>query len=263
MLNDAHKCGAAIVGSMNGSTLSAAVIVPGYREADRIGETLTSVQGQGATIVVVAGDADTAAAAAAHPATDTVVEDDADGVGAARNQGVAAVDADVVLFLDADTVAPDDWVETHLAHYADPEVVGAGGPIRPEPGARLKHRVMFRLLYDYLGRVLWTVLPTQISTWNCSYRRSAFMAEGGFDEEIEFMEDSELAIRMNDRGTVVFDPGCVTYTAVRRMEQQGYLRLAWQYGKAFTKRYLLGRDTVGDTYFPSSQGISREDVYAE
>ena len=49
------------------------------------------------------------------------------GPGAARNAGLAAVDTELVAFLDSDCVAPPGWLERLGRHFADPNV-GAVAP---------------------------------------------------------------------------------------------------------------------------------------
>lgn len=228
---------------------SASVVVPGYREADRIPRCLDSLAGQDAEVVVVAGDDGTRAAAEAHAACDRVVDDEGNGAGAARNRGVEAATGEVLLFTDADTTVPPDWVANHCRHYADPDTVGVGGPARPLDGG-WKDRVLFKLLSDYWYRVSWPVGFVQLPTFNCSYRASTFRASGGFDEEIPFMEDTELSLRLRDAGRFVYDPDTRVSTSARRERDEGYLSLFVTYVRAYVSYYVLGRE-FDDDYFAS------------
>lgn len=54
------------------------------------------------------------------------------GLSGARNTGVAATDADVVLFLDDDAVADPGWAAALLGCFADPAVMAAGGTVEPD-----------------------------------------------------------------------------------------------------------------------------------
>lgn len=53
------------------------------------------------------------------------------GLSGARNTGVAATEADVVLFLDDDAVAEPGWAAALLACFTDPAVMAAGGTVEP------------------------------------------------------------------------------------------------------------------------------------
>jgi glycosyltransferase involved in cell wall biosynthesis len=230
------------------SAPEAAVVVPAYEEADRLDRTLSALEGQGATVVVVAGGADhTAEVARQHAGADRVIPDErGDGPAAARNAGARAVDAEVVCFTDADTVVPPGWVDRHRAHYHRPEVVGVGGPLRPLDGD-LSDRVAFRLLSDYWYRLSWPVGFVQASANNCSYRREPFLAAGGFDADLGFIEDTDASLRMRHVGEMVYDPLAHVHTSPRRQHDEGYLGLFLTYLQGYL-RYALGLDP-GDGYF--------------
>ena len=228
--------------------MEGSVVVAAYEEADRLGATLDSLADVDELIVVAGGEDGTLELASEHTAVTQVIEDDAGaGPAHARNVGADAASGDVVLFTDADTEVGPEWYDRHLAHYEDPDVVGVGGPLRPKSD-RLKHRVLFALLSDYWYRVSWPVGFVQQSGNNCSYRREAFLEEGGFDEDIGFMEDTELSLRMKHRGRIVYDPDAWVETAVRRQTDEGYLSLFLTYARAYVDYYVRGRDP-GDHYF--------------
>ena len=229
--------------------VSASVIVPAYEEPVFLSQCLSSLRGQAAEVVVVASDAPTRHVAQSHAACDLVVEDDGEGAGAARNRGVEASTGDVLLFTDADTTVPPEWVATHCRHYDNPSVVGVGGPARPLDGDTADE-VLFRILSDYWFRASWPLGFIQLPTFNCSYRRSTFLEHGGFDEGIPFMEDTELSLRLRDTGEFVYDPGTRVATSVRRESDQGYLSLFLLYARAYVYYYVLDREFDGE-YFAS------------
>lgn len=229
---------------------SASVVVPAYEEPDNLQRCLSALADQDAEVVVVAGGDDhTDAVAREHPACDHVVSDEGNGAGAARNRGVEAASGEVLLFTDADTVVPERWVATHRRHYSDDDVIGVGGPARPLEGG-LKHRVLFKLLSDYWYRVSWPLGFVQQPTFNCSYRRDVFEAGGGFDEDIPFMEDTELSMRLKEYGEVVYDPATAVRTSVRRERDEGYLSVFVTYARAYFDYYVRGEDFDGQ-YFDS------------
>jgi glycosyltransferase involved in cell wall biosynthesis len=228
---------------------TASVVVPAYNEADRLEQCLSSLAGQDAEVVVVAGGDDgTPELAASHDAVDVVVRDENRGPGAARNRGVEAASGDVVLFTDADTVVPEDWVVTHRRHYEDDDVVGVGGPAAPLEGG-LRNRVLFTLLSDWWYRVSWPVGFVQLPTFNCSYRTATFREHGGFDESIPMMEDTELSLRLRDAGTLPYDPETRVETSARREQDEGYLSLFATYVSAYVTYFLLGREPDEEGFF--------------
>ena len=212
---------------------TASVVVPAREEAGRLERTLDSLARQSfdgrLEVIVVASGAATLAAARDHPAVGRALDDERrDGPGAARNRGAAVATGDVLLFTDADSVVPPTWVRRHWRHYATPRVVGVGGPLRPLADG-LYHRALFRLLSDWWYRVSWPVGFVQQPGPNCSVRRAAFEAIGGFDESLPFLEDTDLSLRLREAGSVVYDSRCPVRTSVRRHEREGYLPLFLAY----------------------------------
>lgn len=229
-------------------SLSASVIIPAYDEPVLLSQCLSALRDQTADeVVVAASDETTQRIAKRHAACDTVVSDDRNGAGAARNRAVDASSGNILLFTDADTIVPPDWVSTHRRHYADSSVIGVGGPARPLDGST-KDEILFKLLSDYYYRVFWPVGFTQLPTFNCSYRRSTFLEHDGFDEEIPFMEDTELSLRLRDAGELVYDAETRVDTSARRENTEGYVSVFLTYAHAYFSHYVLNSD-FEDGYF--------------
>ncbi|SEP89658.1 glycosyltransferase [Natrinema salaciae] len=232
--------------------LDASVVVPARDEEPRLERTLDSLAAQAydgrLEVIIVATGTETARVARAHPTVDrALIDDRGAGPGPARNRGAAAAGGDVLLFTDADTVVPPSWVRRHCRHYAAGDVVGVGGPLRPlEDGVR--HRVLFRLLSDWWYRVSWPVGFVQQPGCNCSVRRTAFDAVGGFDDSLGFLEDTDLSLRLRREGAVVYDRACPVDTSARRQERVGYGSLFWTYLVGYLAYAVPGRSPSRD-YF--------------
>jgi glycosyltransferase involved in cell wall biosynthesis len=228
--------------------LDAAVVIPAYNERATIESTLDALHGQNADVIVVAGGDDgTGTVARAHPATNCVIADAAaSGPAAARNRGARAAESTVVCFTDADTIVPPGWVVQHLSHYHDPGVIGVGGPMQPLDGDWTDD-VLFKLLSDWWYRVSWPFGFVQATGNNCSYHRERFLDAGGFDESMSFVEDTDCSLRMDNHGTMVYDPHIPVETSIRRQNQKGYLRLFFTYAVGYV-RYVFGYDP-GKGYF--------------
>lgn len=128
------------------------------------------------------------------------------GASAARNAGLAAAHADLVLFLGADILAEPQLVAEHLQwHRLHPEPeVGVLGHVRwadeitETPFLRWLDR---GIQFDY-GSIDGTEAGWgRLYTANVSFKRSFLERVGGFDEEFQFLyEDLDLGYRLNDLG---------------------------------------------------------------
>ena len=170
------------------------------------------------------------------------------GRASARNAGIAAARAPVVLFTDADIIASDDLLERHVSDHA------AAGERRV---AVVGCELQVKSLEDYRAqrdqpltrRPLHPATRTRLSwlyflTGNASVRRENLLAVGGFDEDFTGYghEDLELGYRLSKAGVELhYDAGAVNYHwhPVGYEEQKGKMELA---GVSTVRFYRKHRD---------------------
>jgi GT2 family glycosyltransferase len=176
----------------------ASIVIPSYGRPEYLDVALASVSAQAKrasveVLVVSDGpDAQTASVAQRHGAK-LVSLAAPSGLNAARNAGIEAAAADLIVFLDDDVYAPSGWLEALLAGVASaPDREVYGGPIRarlegggpracgrePPPISTLDH-----------GRNDCDV--PHVWGANMAIRRSAITRIGGFDEAIRGRGDEE------------------------------------------------------------------------
>jgi len=226
------------------------VVVPSYRRSDELVRCLEDLASQvepplEVVLVLQAYPADAAKSIRERfgRALNLSIAEFAEGLGTsgARNEGLRMSRGEIVAFIDDDVRLPKDWSAAMVACYADSAVGGAGGFV-DHPG----HYGPFRnAAYRVLGltsnrfRIDWggfnvgpAFNPPGVHTaeWlagcNMSFRRSAILAVGGFDEALGafWHEDSDVTYRVlksgwrvvaSDKVTVRHFPSSVNRPSLR------------------------------------------------
>jgi cellulose synthase/poly-beta-1,6-N-acetylglucosamine synthase-like glycosyltransferase len=138
------------------------------------------------------------------------------GPATARNAGVRAVGADVVIFTDDDTVPSPGWVGAALGRLGEhPEEVAVEGPVSSPT---------YDPLYAYSVH---SDDPGHYWTCNIAYRRAVLEAIGGFAEDTfpyAHCEDLDLAYRALKVGAIGFASGMSIVHVPRAMGIMDFIR---------------------------------------
>lgn len=186
--------------------VTVAVITPTKNRLQLLQETVDSVQRQsyGAwehLIVDDGSDDGTAAEMTRRAATDERIRyikrvGAVSGANACRNLGVAESRADLIVFLDSDDLLEPDSLARRVAVMRRNEdldfVTFQTGVFKSVPGD-LRRQLDPELIGDDLLRFLLFEVPWQTTapTW----RKTAFLQLGGFDESLSSWQDVDLHIR--------------------------------------------------------------------
>ena len=137
------------------------------------------------------------------------------GVAVARNHGIQAAQADLILFLDDDVIPSPQLVAEHLA-YPDRDAIVLGPMLTPRdtrlaPWVLWEQRMLEKQYRDMLaGR--WQPTARQFYTGNTSLYKRYLEQAGGFDPTFRRAEDVELAYRLKDQGCrFEFNPRAEAY----------------------------------------------------
>jgi len=177
------------------------VVVIGRNEGGRLVRCLESVRrmtpiGGPVEVLYVDSDSTDDSAQRARPLASRVIELHPARPCAAlgRNAGWRAARAELVLFLDGDTILHPDFVAASLAEFAEDAVAVVWGhrrEIHPE-----------RSVYNRVLDLDWIHPPgeTEFCGGDALMRRSALELVGGFDDGLVAGEEPELCQRLRARG---------------------------------------------------------------
>jgi Glycosyl transferase family 2 len=208
------------------------VVTPAYNVAPFIGDAIASVLAQSHAdwrmVVVDDGSHDDTVAVASRcpdPRLSLIRQPHA-GVSAARNRGVAALDAEALLFLDADDwLAPDALAVLDRTLAACPWAAAAAGAyVRVRPGTQPAARPRRPPDGDLLARIL--VRNPFANGGHLLIRRQAAEAAGPFRTDLHYGEDWEYWIRIALQGEFAAVPERHPLCFVRERPGSAYLRMA-------------------------------------
>jgi mycofactocin glycosyltransferase len=228
------------------------VVVPVRDRADTLDRCLSAVRlgttgldtgGTPLPVVVVddgSQDADGVAEVCHRHGARLVVRDRCGGPAAARNDGLAIVETELVAFLDSDCLPPPGWLGRLVGLFADPQVGAVAPRVTP-----LGHPASIRrpsVLSSYsaarspldLGRDEGEVGPGRrvayVPTAALVVRRSALSALRNFDQSLRYGEDVDLVWRLGDAGWHIRYVPSVMVDHVEPTSWRALLRRRYHYG---------------------------------
>jgi hypothetical protein len=161
-----------------------AALIPAYNEADLIGETVAAalaMPGVDEVVVIDDGSGDATASVAADAGARTIQQIQNSGKGAALNAGLAQVEADIYLMIDADlgTSASETCrlLEPILAGHADMSIAIMSAPKGHKGGFGLVMRLSRWAIKRLGGMVVTAPLSGQRA-----FRKEVIESIGGFEQ---------------------------------------------------------------------------------
>ena len=223
----------AILGAGCGKTAMISVIIPAYNEAGHIRPTLENLASARALLgveVIVSddGSADGTLEAALGRADLIIrpVHGQRTGPGAARNRGAAKSRGDLLVFLDADSRIRDP-----LGFFGRIEEVFSARSlaaatcrlaVEPEEAGPLVRAL--HLVQDLVIMAENLVNIHVSGGWCQIVDRAAFVAVGGYDEDLSVSQDVDLFKRLGRLGRTRLIPGLLVYESPRRYRERGLIR---------------------------------------
>lgn len=201
------------------------IVVPVKDDLAGLERCLKRLSAGGASVSVLVVDDGSTAAAQVRTLVDDhgarlVRRETSGGPGVARNAGLAEVDTELVVFVDADVEGTAEWLQALVGHFDDPAVVAVAPRVRSRPGPGLRDRYEREHSPLDLGASPSIVGPGRavayVPTAALVVRRGDVVSIGGFDTELRFGEDVDLIWRLVAAGGIVrYDPSVEVVHAPR------------------------------------------------
>lgn len=193
------------------------VIIPAYNAEKTLPDCIKALKDQANVpgtyeIILVDNGSSDQTARLAQEAGWQVQHQPVRGPGACRNKGLGVAKGAIICFTDADCAPEKNWLEEVTRPLReDPSVTGCKGIYKTH-----QRSVAARFVQaEYEGKYRQLAQQDQIDfidTYCAAYRSKALFDIGGFNEEFQKAEDTEMAYRLASTGhKLVFHPHAAVY----------------------------------------------------
>lgn len=212
------------------------VVIPAFNEEDYLGETLASLgrataflrkkEAISAEIIVVDNNSLDSTADVARDFGATVIKETWHNVAKVRNTGARFANGDVLVFVDADTMVPDELLWRIVEVMGEPTCFGGVVDANYRP-AKLTSKIYLQF-WRIIGKLAGMA---QGATQLC--RKDIFFALNGYDETLFMGEDVDFYWRLKrfakrQHGSISFIEDIQVAPSTRRFDQWGLWRtLIW------------------------------------
>lgn len=145
-----------------------------------------------------------------------------------RNKGAELAKGDFLLFLDADVILPEDFLEKTLEEFNERSLDVASFLLVPLPHNKFS-LIFMNTFYNHPITLLENILPH--AAVGILIKKEIFDNLGGFDENVKLAEDHYLARRLQK--TINAKCGIIRSTKIfvsdRRFRTDGWLRTGLKY----------------------------------
>jgi glycosyltransferase involved in cell wall biosynthesis len=218
------------------------VIIPAFNEEKFLGNCLLSLKEQDFKdfeIIVVDNNSTDKTGEIAKKLGAILVFEKNQGIAFARNKGAKIAKGEILVFTDADTILPKNWLSRIKEEFEkDKELIAFGGSCQFYSGpisARLAGKF---LLKPFLFLDKFFSGGFNLMGCNMAIKKKAFFKVGGFNENLKLNEDVEISYRLREIGKVKLDPNFKVKTSGRRFRHGLILGIA-NYAPATIFRWLF------------------------
>lgn len=234
------------------------IVIPAYNEEKLIGKCLSSLVKQDIgekieVILVNNSSTDGTILKARNYLTKLplkIITEKKKGRGIARERGFRAARGRIILSTDADTVVPPTWVKQLVSELDKSQAAAVTGPCKI-----LDCPPFTNLVFNFLqpaSMVFYKMIVGHywLSGFNFGIKKETYIKSGGFNTEINSMEDMDLSFKVKNLGFIVKNLGFIKYlpdsTVVfsGRRFKKGLLHGLYEYFNNYIKFFYLKDEHV-------------------
>jgi len=143
-----------------------------------------------------------------------------------RNEGVKVAKGDLLLFLDADVVLPENFLEKSLKEFKEGNLKIAAFRLLPRRKDKTTY-FLFDVFYNIPVFFMEKTLPHV--AMGGLIEKKIFEKINGFDETIKIAEDHDLARRASKFGKYGVIRSTKLFVSERRFKKEGWVRTSFKY----------------------------------
>jgi cellulose synthase/poly-beta-1,6-N-acetylglucosamine synthase-like glycosyltransferase len=178
------------------------IIIPCFNEEEYIGACIDSVRSQdydGAYEIIAVDNGSSDSTVKIISQKGALLEHTGTkGPAATKNRGIEVAKGEILIFLDGDCRADDNWLKHMVSGFEDPGTGCVAGEIIADKNGGLSSLEKFLIKKGHLSQKQHVEHPFMpyAATANTAYRRDVLDKIGGFDESLIVGEDADLSWRM-------------------------------------------------------------------
>jgi len=143
-----------------------------------------------------------------------------------RNEGTKIAKGNLFLFLDGDTILPENFFEKALREFEKRNLDVASFCLEPQTQSKFK-KLLFNFFYNWLILILEKVLAH--GSQAILVKKEIFEKVGGFNEEIKFAEDHSFMRKAKKIGNFGILRNVRVFSSLRRFEKEGWIKTYLKY----------------------------------
>jgi len=160
--------------------------------------------------------------------------------GAARQKAIESIDADIIIFFDADATPEKNWFKYLIEPFEDETVMATGGWVTCDS---FHSRFILKMAFKWIAPVLFKFQIPLVTGQVMAIRKKESL-KIGFNKDFKSGEDTYIFLKLRNFGKIVHTKACVKVSE-RRIEGWGFFNFIWFHIKNYISllRYQKPLDT--------------------